>query len=70
MTARLFEMLPEHPILTIARATELLATTKPTATKAVNALVDGGILIETTGKRRDRTFSYSAYLERLRTGTD
>ena len=59
---RLFEELPRHPIVTIARATELLETTKPTATKAVSTLVDAGILSETTGRRRDRTFGYARYL--------
>lgn len=33
MAARLFEMLPEQPIVTIAKATSLLDTTKPTASK-------------------------------------
>lgn len=70
MSARLFEKLPQNPILTIKSAVKLLDTTKPTATKAVISLVDAGILIETTGRRRDRTFSYSAYLDRLRAGTD
>lgn len=68
--ARLFELLPEHPIVTIARVVELLATTKPTASKAVSALVDAGVLVETTGRRRDRTFGYAAYLDRLRAGTE
>jgi cell filamentation protein, protein adenylyltransferase len=67
MAARLFEEPPDHSILT--RATELLGTTKPTATKAVNALVEAGVLTETTGRRRDRTFSYQACLDRLRAGT-
>jgi Fic family protein len=70
MAARLFELLPEHPIMTIARALELLSTTKPTASKAVSALVDAGVLTETTGRRRDRTFGYAAYLDRLRAGTE
>lgn len=70
MAARLFEQHPQHPILTITRATALLDTTKPTATKAVNALVDAGILHETSGRRRDRVFSYTTYLERLRVGTE
>jgi Fic family protein len=70
MAARLFEMLPKHPIVTIAKATRLLDTTKPTATKAVVALVDAGVLRETTGRKRDRTFSYEAYLDLLRTGTE
>jgi len=70
MAVRLFEELGQHPIVTIARVTELLEITKPTATKAVNTLVDAGILKETTGRRRDRTFSYAAYLDRLRVGTE
>jgi Fic family protein len=70
MAVRLFEALGQHPIVTIARVTELLEITKPTATKAVNTLVDAGILTETTGRRRDRTFSYAAYLDRLRVGTE
>jgi len=68
--ARLFELLPEHPIVTIGRVVALLATTKPTASKAVGALVDAGVLVETTGRRRDRTFGYVAYLDRLRAGTE
>jgi Fic family protein len=70
MTARLFELLPEHPIVTVATALDLLHTTRPTATKAVTALVDAGVLVEVTGRRRDRTFRYEAYLERLRAGTE
>jgi Fic family protein len=70
MAARLFELLPEQPIVTISRAGGLLATTKPTANKAVAALVDAGVLVETTGRRRDRTFGYAAYLDRLRAGTE
>ena len=56
MAARLLELLPEHPVVGIAGVVELLGTTKPTATKAVGALVDAGVLLETTGRRRDRTF--------------
>jgi Fic family protein len=70
MALRLFEQLPQHPIVTISRVTELLGTTKPTAAKAVNTLVEAGILGETSGRRRDRTFGYTAYLDRLRVGTE
>ena len=70
MAVRLFEALGQHPIVTIARVTELLEVTKPTATRAVNTLVDAGILTEITGRRRDRTYSYAAYLDRLRVGTE
>ena len=68
--ARLFEELPEHPMVTVAGVTKLFGTTKPTAGKAINALVDAGILVETTGRRRDRVFSYAAYLDLLREGTE
>jgi len=32
--------------------------------------VESGILVETTGKRRDRTYAYEAYLRRLREGPE
>jgi len=67
---RLFELLSAHPIITVAQAVKLLKTTKPTATKAVSGLVDAGILVETTGRRRDRAYSYKAYLNLLRAGTE
>ena len=69
MAARLFEGLPEQPIITIASAMKLLDTTRPTAAKAVTTLVDAGVLTETSGKKRDRTFGYSAYLDLLKVGT-
>ena len=46
-------------------AMELLATTKPTAAKAMDALVQAGILQEITGKRRDRVYAYRSYLTTL-----
>jgi Fic family protein len=70
MAARLFEQLPRHPIVTISSATDLLSTTRPTATKAVTTLVEAGVLTETSGKKRDRSFAYAAYLDLLRVGTD
>jgi len=70
MAARLLDRLPRHPIVTIPAVVKLLDTTKPTAAKAVGVLEQLGILKETTGRRRDRAFSYSAYLDRLRAGTE
>lgn len=67
---RLFELLPRHPIVTVASAMKLLETTKPTAIRAVELLVDAGVLVEQTGKKRDRSFAYSAYLDRLKVGTE
>ena len=68
--ARLFELLPNHPIITVATAMKLIKTSKPTATRAINTLVGAGILVETTGRKRDRSFAYQAYIDRLRTGTE
>jgi cell filamentation protein, protein adenylyltransferase len=67
---RLFELLPRHPMVTVAAARKLVETSKPTATRAIETLVEAGILVETTGKKRDRSFAYRAYLDRLRAGTD
>ena len=68
--ARLFELLPNHPIITVATAMTLIETSKPTATRAVETLVAAGILVETTGKKRDRSFAYQTYVDRLRIGTE
>jgi len=68
--ARLLELLPRHPIVTIPAIVKLLKTSKPTAAKAVSVLERLGILNEMTGRRRDRTYGYSMYLQRLRAGTD
>ena len=67
---RLFERLPTNPIVTSSSVMRLLATTRPTASRAIETLVDAGVLVETTGKRRDRAFAYDAYLRRLREGTE
>jgi Fic family protein len=56
--------------MTVASAVKLLDTSKPTATRAIEAPAEYGILVETTGKKRDRSFSYRVYLERLRAGTE
>jgi Fic family protein len=70
VASRLFEELPRHPVVTITGVVKLLETTKPTAAKAIALLEEVGVLTETTGRRRDRTFSYARYLDHLRVGTD
>jgi Fic family protein len=67
---RLFEMLPRNPIVTVNSVVSLLSTSKPTAIRAIDALVGVNVLRETTGKKRDRSFAYDAYLARLRVGTE
>jgi Fic family protein len=62
---QLLDMLPEHPMVTVPKASELLKTTAPTARKAVDILAEIGVLRETTGKQRDRVFAYHKYLQIL-----
>jgi Fic family protein len=70
MAIRLMDRLPIHPVVTIPTVVKLLKTTKPTAGKAVDLLESLGVLTETSGKQRDRTFVYAKYLEKLRVGTE
>lgn len=67
---RLFELLPRHPVVTVASVMKLVATTKPTAGRAIELLGAASVLVETTGKKRDRSFVYRGYLDRLRVGTE
>jgi Fic family protein len=67
---RLFEVLPKRPIVTVTSVMKILDASKPTAGRAVDMLVATGVLVEMTGRKRDRSFAYKAYLDRLRVGTD
>jgi len=67
---RLFELLPRHPVVTVASVMKFVETTKPTAGRAIELLVAADVLVETTGKKRDRSFMYRGYLDRLRVGTE
>ena len=67
---RLFELLPRHPVVTVASVMMLVERTKPTAGRAIELLVTAGVLVETTGRKRDRSFVYRGYLDRLRVGTE
>jgi len=62
---RLFELLPLMPRFTIEQARQKLDTTFPTATLAVKLLQDLGLLSELTGQKKNRLFSYAAYVELL-----
>ena len=48
----------------------LLGISKPTAIRAIETLMAAGVLTETTGRRRDRSFAYAAYVDLLRIGTE
>jgi Fic family protein len=67
-SVRLFDELPRRPIITLAIAMKALKTSKPTASKAIDALQEAGVLQEITGKRRDRVYAYDRYLAILNQG--
>jgi hypothetical protein len=48
----------------------LVPSTRPTAGRAIDLLVRAGVLQEISGRKRDRTFAYRSYLDRLRAGTE
>ena len=62
---RLFEMLPTMPRFTIERVRQQLGTSFPTATAAVRALEEIGIVFEMTGQKKNRNYSYKAYVKLL-----
>lgn len=70
VAARLFEALPNHPVVTVGSVINLLDTTKPTAGRAIDVLEQAGVLVETTGRKRDRQWGYADYLDLLGTGTE
>lgn len=67
---RLFELLPEHPILTVNRVIELLACSRPAAGKAVRVLEAAGIVRPLDARKKNRTFVFEDYLAHLRQGTE
>ena len=67
---QLLDLLPRNPLVTLPTAMQLLKTTKPTATKAIDALCRAKILREITGKQRDRVYAYHDYLKLLATDTE
>lgn len=62
---RLFELLPTMPRLSVDRVCEAVQTTFPTANAAIKLLEELGILTELTGQKKNRTFSYAAYIQLL-----
>ena len=62
---RLFELLPLMPRFTIEQVRQKLETTFPTATLAVKLLEELGIVTELTGQKKNRSFSYAAYIDLL-----
>ena len=60
---RLFELLPVMPRFTIERVKTELGVSFPTANAAVKSLNELGIIKEMSGRTRNRSFSYEAYIQ-------
>jgi Fic family protein len=67
---RLFDLLWEHPILTIGIAETALDVSFNTASGAVKRLVELGILQQVDTGKRNRHYAYTEYLDILRRGTE
>ena len=59
----------ENPITDISKTSLALGVAVNTVSEAVKRLMNEGILTQRTGRLRNRTFAYDAYLEILREGT-
>ncbi len=70
LSLRLMELLPSNPILTLSKVVKLLGVTKPAAIKSIGILEECKILKETTGDKRNKKYSYTRYLDVLKTGTE
>lgn len=53
------------PRLTVERVRQQLQITFPTANAAVQMLEQLGIVIEVTGQKKNRSYSYQAYVDLL-----
>jgi Fic family protein len=60
--AKLFAHLKLRPIVTVKHYALVANISLPTANSAIKALVDVGLLRETTGRARDRVFVYQEFL--------
>ncbi|MGI4791434.1 MAG: hypothetical protein ACRYFS_21610 [Janthinobacterium lividum] len=67
---RVFSQLQAMPLASISKIVITLEMTPPTAAAAVKNLETLGIIHELTGRKRDRLFVYSRYLDILNEGAE
>ena len=60
---RLLDLLFQQPIVTVPFVRDRLGVRYQTANELIERLVGKGILIETTGRKRNRRFAYRKYLD-------
>jgi Fic family protein len=59
---RVHHLLRQRPLLTIPRAAATLELSRPTISTVFDNLASLGIVVEITGRQRDRLFTYNEYL--------
>ena len=64
-TILLFEKLPTMPRFTVDAACKAMDVTFPTANAAIKTLMALGIVNETTGRKKNRSFGYQGYIDLL-----
>ena len=67
---RVHESLRRRPVASVASLVGQSGLTTPTVAAAIAGLTKLGIVREITGRRRNRLFSYDAYLKLLQEGTE
>ena len=67
---RLHDVLKERPILSLSEAGKRTNLSFPTVSSAMERLVEYGIAVEITGRRRGRLFAYDRYLSVLNEGDE
>ncbi|MGH3144503.1 MAG: Fic family protein [Rubrobacter sp.] len=67
---RVFDALRDRPLANLNVLTENTGASYPTVARAVDALEDLGIVREITGRKRERVFAYTRYLDILNEGTE
>ncbi len=70
LSLRLFEQLPQHPILTVNRVVELLGCSRPAAAKALRVLESAHVVAARGERKKNRALEFREYLDHLREGTD
>lgn len=60
---KVLEELYRHPIVSVANVRKITGTSNPAANELVRKFVEQGILVEITGQKRNRRFSYRAYID-------
>jgi Fic family protein len=64
------DYLKKLPQVTVPVLSQALGCTAPTARRALNQMVDLGLLKEVSGQKRDKVYVYQAYLSLLEEGTE